>query len=106
MRQFLLLVFALLIPCFALWTIASGPIALPAIGLVGKLMSSWFPDVVNAFYADGPEVILMTEFGKSSGQLVPLSEAEYRLGFQINTRILSYSLPFYTALHFATQKKN
>lgn len=47
----------------------------------------------------------MTEFGENAGQLIPLSEADYRLGFELNTRILSYSLPFYTALHFATQKK-
>jgi hypothetical protein len=106
MRQFLLFVFTLLIPFFALWTIASAAIALPAIGIVGMLLTNWFPDVVNALYASGPEAILMTEFGENAGQLIPLSEAEYRLGFEVNTRILSYSLPFYTALHFATQKKN
>ena len=106
MRQFLLFVFTLLIPFFALWTIASAAIALPAIGVVGTLLTNWFPDVVNALYASGPEAILMTEFGENAGQIIPLSEAEYRLGFEVNTRILSYSLPFYTALHFATQKKN
>ena len=106
MRQFLLFVFTLLIPFFALWTIASAPIALPAVGIVSNLLSNWFPDVVNALYFSGPEAILMTEFGESAGQLIPLSQAEYRLGFEINTRILSYSLPFYTALHFATEKKS
>lgn len=105
MRQFLLFVFALLIPCFALWTLASGPMAIPAIGFVSSMLSHWFPDTVNALYANGPEAVLMTEFGERAGQAIPLSQAEYRLGFQINTRILSYSLPFYTALHFATQKK-
>jgi hypothetical protein len=105
MRQFLLFVFTLLIPFFALWTIASGPIALPAIGIVGMLLTNWFPDVVNALYASGSEAILMTEFGENAGQLIPLSEAEYRLGFEVNTQILSYSFPFYTALHFATEKK-
>ena len=48
----------------------------------------------------------MTEFGEKDGTLVPLLGAEYRLGFRVNTRIISYSLPFYTALHFATQKKD
>ena len=105
MRQFLLFVFTLLIPFFALWTIASAPIALPAIGIAGMLLTNWFPDVVNALYASGSEAILMTEFGESAGQLIPLREAEYRLGFEVNTQILSYSLPFYTALHFATEKK-
>ena len=105
MRQFLLFVFVLLIPCFALWNIASAPIALPAVGIVSMLLTNWFPDVVHVLYASGPEAILMTEFGENAGQLIPLSEADYRLGFELNTRILSYSLPFYTALHVATHKK-
>jgi len=93
-----------MIPCFALWTALSGLVALPAIGLANTVLSHWCPDVVNAVYIQGPEALLMTEFGEESGKIVPLDEAEYRLGFQLNTRILSYSLPFYTALHFATQK--
>jgi len=106
MRQFLLFVFVLLIPCFALWTVGSGLIALPAIGLVNNVLTHWFPDVVHAVYVQGGEALLMTEFGEDNGRLIPLSEAEYRLGFQLNTRILSYSFPFYTALHFATQKED
>ncbi len=106
LRQFLLLVFALLIPCFVLWTVASGPLAVPAIGLVNLVLTHWFPDVVNTLYVEGSQALLMTEFGEKDGVLVPLLGAEYRLGFRVNTRILSYSLPFYTALHFATQKKD
>jgi len=105
MRQFLLFVFALLIPTFVLWTVASGPLAAPAIGLVNLILTHWFPDVVNTLYVDGSQALLMTEFGEKDGMLAPLAGAEYRLGFPVNTRILSYSLPFYTALHFATQKK-
>jgi hypothetical protein len=105
MRQFLLYVFILLIPCFTLWTVASGPLAIPAMGFVNMLLTHWFPDVVNALYSDGSRALLMTEFGEESGKLIPLGDAEYRFGFEINTRVLSYSLPFYTALHFATQKK-
>ena len=104
MRQFLLYVFVLLIPCFALWTVASVPLALPAIGFVNTVLTHWFPDVVHLLYVDGDKALLMTEFGERGGQLIPLAEAEYRLGFELNPRILSYSLPFYTALHFATQK--
>jgi uncharacterized membrane protein YqaE (UPF0057 family) len=106
LRQFLLFVFALLIPCFVLWTVASGQLAAPAIGLVNLLLTHWFPDVVNALYVDGSQALLMTEFGEKDGGLIPLIGAEYRLGFKVNTRIISYSLPFYTALHFATQKNN
>ena len=105
MRQFLLFVFTLLIPCFALWTVLSVPLALPAMGVVKIILTNWFPDVVNTFYVDGTQALLMTEFGEKNGQLIPLAGAEYRLGFEVNTRIVSYSIPFYTALHFATQKK-
>jgi hypothetical protein len=105
LRQFLLYVFALLIPCFVLWTVTSGALATPAVGLVHLILTHWFPDVVNALYLDGSDALLMTQFGESNGQLVPLADAEYRLGFIVNPRILSYSLPFYTALHFATQKE-
>ncbi len=105
MRQFLLYVFVLLIPCFALWTVASGPLAIPAIGFVNMVLTHWFPDVVNTLYVDGNQALLMTEFGEKGGKLIPLADAEYRFGVQVNTRILSYSLPFYTALHFATQKR-
>jgi len=105
LRQFLLFVFVLLIPCFALWTVAGGLIATPAIGFVNTVLTWWFPDVVNTLYVDGKQALLMTEFGERGGQLIPLSQAEYRLGFPVNTQVLSYSLPFYTALHFATQKK-
>ena len=105
MRHFLLFVFALLIPCFALWTALSAMVAVPAIGLVHTVLTHWLPDVVDGFYLQGAEGLLMTQFGESNGGLVPLQEAEYRLGFIVNTRIVSYSLPFYTALHFATPRK-
>ncbi|MEZ5570471.1 MAG: exosortase H-associated membrane protein [Halioglobus sp.] len=104
LRQFLIYVFVLLIPCFAVWTIASGPLAIPAIGFVNSILTQWFPDTVNALYASGAKAVLMTEFGEKDGNLIPLASAEYRLGFEVNTRIISYSLPFYTTLHFATQK--
>ncbi len=105
LRQFLLFVFALLIPCFGLWTIASGPLALPAVGLVNIMLGNWFPDVVSALYAQGPEGLLLTEFGELNGAPVSPALSEYQLGFTLDTRILSYSIPFYSALHFATQKK-
>jgi len=106
LRQFLLFIFALLVPCFALWTVASGALAIPVIGLVNLALTHWFPDVVHALYSDGGDALLMTQFGEEGGRPVPPSEAEYRLGFSVNTQLLSYSLPFYTALHFATPRED
>jgi len=106
MRQFLLYAFALLLPCFTLWAVLGPKMVIPAIGLVHLALTHWFPDVVNALYLDGNNALLMTEFGEQAGRLVPLAVAEHRLGFQINPRILSYSLPFYTALHFAMRREH
>ena len=41
--------------------------------------------------------------GEAGQSVVPLDQAEYQLAFPLNTRILSYSIPFYAALHFASR---
>ncbi len=104
-RQFTLFVFLLLIPCFALWTFFSAALITPVIGLVHIALTNWFPDIVNGLYQDGAEAVLMTRFDQVGGQFVHAADANAGLGFRINTRIVSYSIPFYAALHFATEKK-
>lgn len=98
--------FVLLVPCFILWSVASNSLQLPAIGLVHLALTQWFPDVVHGLFADGANALLMTEFGEQGGQPIALAEASHRLGFRLNPRILTYSLPFYTALYFATPREN
>ena len=105
LRQFLVYVFVLLIPCFALWTIGAGLLAMPATGFANTVLNHWFPEIVDALYVDGERALLMTHFGEKDGRPVPLAGAEYQFGFALDTRILSYSLPFYTALHFATPRE-
>jgi hypothetical protein len=106
LRQFLLFVFALLIPCFALWSFFSSALVTPVIGLAHLILSNWFPDIVNVVYQEGADAILMTRLDQVNGQLVPIDVADEGLGFKANTRIVSYSIPFYAALHFATEKKD
>ena len=106
LRQFLLFVFVLLIPCFALWSFFSAALVTPVIGLVHLILSSWFPDVVNVVYQQGADAMLMTQLDQIDGKLVKAGTADEGLGFKINTRIISYSIPFYAALHFATDKSN
>ncbi|MEH6585137.1 MAG: exosortase H-associated membrane protein [Halioglobus sp.] len=104
LRQFLLFAFALIIPCFALWTLVAGVISMPAVGLTSLTLQAWFPDVVDGLLFRGSDAVLMTHFGELNGGPVPPEQSEYQLGFRVNPSILSYSLPFYAALHFATQK--
>jgi len=104
MRQFLLYVFVLMVPCFVVWTAVGGSLATPAIGLVNQCLTNWFPTVVDALYLDGTNALLMTRFGENNGEAVPLAGADYQLGFRINPMIVTVSVPFYTVLHFATQR--
>lgn len=106
LRQFLLLVFSLLLPCFALWYFVSDAIALPAIGFAKMILTSWLPNIVETLVPRGAEVILLTQFGELDGRLVAARQTGEALAFVINTRILSYSIPFYTALHFALARDN
>jgi hypothetical protein len=101
LRKFLIRVFALLPLCFALWTFASAALALPAVGFSNMIMTAWLPDIVRGLLAQGAEVIVVTHFGELNGQIVSAQQAGDALAFILNTRILSYSIPFYAALHFA-----
>lgn len=102
LRQFVLLAFALLIPCFALWAAINGWLALPAIGFTNILLTDWLPDIVQGVYVHGDQALLVTRFGEIDGRLVEVGQAGEAIAFLIDHRILSYSMPFYTALHFAT----
>tara|TARA_R110001592_G_scaffold363396_2_gene687676 strand:- start:95061 stop:95687 length:627 start_codon:yes stop_codon:yes gene_type:complete len=106
LRQFLLFVFALLIPCFAIWGFGSAAIVTPVIGLVHLTLSSWFPGIVYAVYQQGADLLVMSTLDQVGGQLVQAENASDGLGFRVNTRIVTFSIPFYAALHFATDKKN
>ena len=101
LRQFLLLLFALLLPCFALWYFASDAIVLPAIGFAKMILTAWLPDIVETLVPRGGEALLVTRFGDLDGRHVSAQQTGEALAYVINTRILSYSIPFYTALHFA-----
>jgi hypothetical protein len=101
LRQFLLLVFSLLLPCFALWYFTSDALVMSAIGLGNMILTAWLPDIVETLAPRGAEAILVTRFGELDGRHVTAQQTGEALAFVINTRILSYSIPFYTALHFA-----
>ena len=103
-RQFLLFAFALIVPCFALWTLAAGPLVMPAVGLADIILGGWFPEVVDKLVYRGMDAVLLTQFGELDGRAVPADQSDYQLAFVINPGILSYSLPFYATLHFATQR--
>ena len=106
LRQFLILVFSLLLPCFALWALVSPWLALPAIGFSNMILSAWLPEIVDQVFARGAEAILVTQFDEVNGEIIPASGSGDSLAFIMDTRILSYSIPFYAALHFAVADRD
>ena len=101
--HFVGLIFLWLIPCFVVWFSSRGAWAFPAVWVNNLLLTFTLPDIVYSFDSAGPQALLTTHFGELDGDIVSARLAGYRLAFPINTRILSYSLPFYAALHFATE---
>lgn len=101
--RFVGLVVVLLLPCFALWY-ALGNLT-PAPGLwLGQAILTWgLPELVDEVTFSGHELLVMSQFAEANGQVAPLTSGGYQLGFPVNSRTLSYSIPFYTALHFATR---
>lgn len=101
--HFVGLIFLWLIPCFVVWVSLSGALALPAVWANNLLLTFALPDIAYSFSSAGPQALLATHFGELDGEIVSAQVAGYRLAYPIDTRILSYSLPFYAALHFATE---
>ena len=101
--HFVGLIFLWLAPCFVVWVSLSGALAFPAVWVNNLVLTFALPDIVYNFSSTGPQALLATNFGELDGDIVSAQIAGYRLAYPINTRILSYSLPFYAALHFATE---
>ena len=47
-------------------------------------------------------MMVMATLGEVNGRFLPAEEAGYQLGLPVDTRVLTYCIPFYAALHFAT----
>lgn len=96
-------VLLLMVPCFGLWYAGGALPASPAFYL-GKLALEWgLPEVVHSVSLDGTRMLVMTHFGEVGGRIVPASEAGYQMAFPLDTRLHSYSIPFFAALLFASR---
>jgi len=100
-RQALLTV-ALLPIMFGLWYAAGNLLAGPAVWLVDVLLTTWLPDAVDSARLNGTDMIVMTGFGELNGTVVSAQSAGEQLGFKVNTRLVSYAMPFYAALLWAS----
>ena len=103
--RFILLTIALLIPGFVLWMAINPWLSQPLVLLGDLLLQAWMPELVTGLQFQNPTALLLTPFGEVDGRIVDATQAGARLAFQVDIRVLSYSLPFYAALHFASPGK-
>jgi hypothetical protein len=74
--------------------------------LADPLLSVWLGDSVASVALNGTEMLVISRYGENDGELMSAAVAGNQLGFPINTRTLSYSIPFFAALHFATPMRS
>ena len=104
-RQFVLTV-ALMPITFGIWYAAGTLFAAPAVWICDFLLSSAYPNIVEAVGLQGVEVLVRTQYGEDSGIIVAAADADNQIALEINTRLVSYSIAFYAALLMASNLKD
>lgn len=100
--RFMLTVFALLPACFLVWYFIGNFIAAPAVVLVEPVLLGWLGDTVASVTLRETDMLVMSNYGETGGVIMAHTAAGNQLGYPVDTRTLSYSIPFFTALHLAT----
>ena len=104
-RQFVLTLILMPIT-FGVWYAAGTLFAAPAVWLCDFLLSSAYPNIVEAVGLRGVEVLVRTQFGEDGGVIMAAADAGNRIALEINTRLVSYSIAFYAALLMASNLKD
>jgi hypothetical protein len=104
-RQFVLTV-ALMPITFGIWYAAGTLFAAPAVWLCDFLLSSAYPNIVEAVGLQGVEVLVRTYFGEDGGAIMAAADAGNQIALEINSRLVSYSIAFYAALLMASNLKD
>ena len=104
-RQFVLTVILMPIT-FGIWYAAGTLFAAPAVWLCDFLLSSAYPNIVEAVGLQGVEVLVRTQFGEDGGVIMAAADAGNQIALEINTRLVSYSIAFYAALLMASNLKD
>ncbi len=105
LARFVVSVIALLPACFLIWYFLSAFLAGPAILLADGVLTAWLPDLVAGTRQEDAQFVVLSVLGEVNGGFRAAEEAGNQLGYAINTRTLSYSIPFFSALYFATPQR-
>lgn len=102
--RFAVTVIALLPTCFLAWHFLGAVVAAPAVMLAKAVLGAWLPELIEGVYLQGTELMVMSTLGEVDGIFLPAQVAGNQLAFPVDTRLLSYSVPFFCALFFATPR--
>ena len=84
------------------WYLLASAFAAPGVWVASALLPAWLPGLIDDVYLDGATMTVISTLGERGGQFLPAAQVGDAMGFRFDTRILTYSVPFYAALHFAT----
>ena len=97
-RQQILTTLLLLAITFGLWMAAEPLLATPAKWLAHALLTFWLPQVIETTIFEPGALLVVTKFTEMNGIIRLAIPGEEGLAFRLNTRLVSYGLPFYAAL--------
>jgi hypothetical protein len=99
LRQQVFTTLLLLLLAFALWFAAEPLFNAPAKWLAHALLTTWIPGVVETTLFEPSGLLVVTSYTDAgAGVIVPAAPNAEGLAFRLNTRLVSYGLPFYAAL--------
>jgi len=93
---------ALLPGCFAAWHFLGGVVCGPSVFLADAVLAVWVPAFVERTALSGTDFLVWSAFGEVGGEVVPAEAAGNQLIIRLDTRALSFAIPFYAALYLAT----
>jgi len=100
-RRFFLFSLVFLPLCFYIWHVLAPAIAIPVGWSVEKIAITFWPDLFSVMELSKAQLFVEMSMGEKEGKILPASIAGNRLGFYVETRLLTFSLPFYSALLLA-----
>ena len=106
LRQQVLTTLLLLAITFALWVAAEPLLATPAKWLAHALLTGWLPEIIETTIFEPGAFLVVTKFTDINGIVSLAAPGEDGLAFRLDTRLVSYGLPFYAALLWGSRIAN
>ena len=100
-KRFFLFSLVFLPLCFYIWHVLAPAIAIPIGWIVEKIATTFWPDLFSVIELSKAQLYIEMSVGEKEGNILPTSIAGNRLGFYVETRLMTFSLPFYSALLLA-----